>query len=273
MSPPPYPKLSNIHTLFRSFNRNIPIIRKTITSNARFWLTFLAAIIFCTLLQRNNGNYDTKFAMTIISVITAAVLGWYAHLTSHSFDFTETYEYILKHSPILQTITIHIPYIDSFFRTSCNSFDFHHKIHHDSTVNRQFLNLLTEFIQNVVTQGGGVAIILNNVSLNIHETARFNSAVMVMYGLLYATVHIINYNISPSLCHQQHHQVGYECSNLGIDFLDVVFDNKYDITCIEDVNHYAINVSVICLGLYMIHKYASPSSTVSTFLFGSNEKG
>jgi hypothetical protein len=270
--PIPYPKLNN-HNIIHSIHKNYTNIRTSIISNTQFWITITAAATLCALLQRDQANIPTKIFMSSASIILTSIIGWYAHLISHSIDFANIYKHIIQNSPIIHSIITNIPPIDSILITIANTLDFHHKIHHDSSVNKKTENLIIEFIQNAITQGIGLAIIFNGISINTGRgtpNAYFNGAAMTMYGLLYASAHIINYNLFTSVCHEHHHKQGHECSNLGIDILDIAFDNKYDPTCIEDINHYSINISAICIGLYLIHKYTSTDSVISTFLFGTS---
>jgi len=64
---------------------------------------------------------------------------------------------------------------------------------------------------------------------------------------MYATIHNINYVVSPSATHILHHVD--KTTNYGIDIWDIVFGTKYDgdysIDKLENINHYAINTAFI----------------------------
>lgn len=255
-----------------TFHKNIPAIRSAVFTNIRFWVTLIAAIIFLTLIQRHTHPIGPHLLITTISIVVAAVVGWYVHLYSHVIDFAATFKHIQTQSPVLRAAVTHVPLFGFIIRGICNQLDFHHKIHHDTNINRQPGNLIIEFAQNILTQGLILAIIFSQIGIafNVRNYPgthfRFNYAAITMYSLLYATVHIINYNLSPSTCHEQHHQ-NY-MTNFGIDFIDILFNTKFDMTCVENVNHYATNISAICLLLYFMRNRLPPSSPISTFLFG-----
>ena len=252
---------------FNTFDKNAPAIRTAIAINAKFWITLLCACIILALLRRDiNTPFINHIIIAIISVIIAAVTGWLAHLVSHSFDFAQAFKHIRTRSPTLNMLC-HIKPIEIIIQNICYQLDFHHKIHHDTTINRKPIYILTEFIQNVITQGLGIALLLAWIGVSFGKTAAtFNYAAMTMYGLLYATVHNINYILSPSICHEEHHRD--ELTNFGIDFLDIIFNTKFDTKNVESVNHYAPNIAIICLLIYIIHRYVNPTSPIATFFFG-----
>ena len=76
---------------------------------------------------------------------------------------------------------------------------------------------------------------------------------IVLWGILYTTVHNINYNIVPSSVHIKHHLD--KNTNYGIDIWDIIFQTKYnnDPTDIENINHYTINLFICtaCVILYL----------------------
>lgn len=270
-SPPIPTNMKQINQPFHKFHKNIPRIRKAISINKRFWITILTATIFLALLQRGNASNQLKILVSLLSLIITAIIGWLVHLFSHTFDFTQMLSHIQNNSNTLKQIFKIIPPFKFLAFTLTNQLDFHHKIHHNTNINKQPINLVIEFIQNILTQGLLLALLLRSLGIAFNAKhgktpIQFNYATITMYAFLYATVHIINYNLYPSICHEQHHE--NEKTNLGIDFLDVLFNHKYDPICIEHVNHYAINISIICLIIYFLYKYINPKHPVSTFLFG-----
>jgi hypothetical protein len=253
---------------FNTLTKNIPYIRKAISINKRFWITLLIASVFIALLQQNkNINLDTHIIIVIFSLLIASTTGWLAHLISHSFDFTNAFNNILKHSQTVKFLCRFKP-IELSLRWICYQIDFHHKIHHDTTINKKITNIITEFIQNVITQGLGIALLFKWLGITIlNNSIPFNYAAMTMYSFLYATVHNINYVFWPSKCHEEHHI--NELTNFGIDFLDILFNTKFNIENVERVNHYSNNISILCLLLYLIHQHINPKYSIYTFLFGN----
>ena len=73
-----------------------------------------------------------------------------------------------------------------------------------------------EFIQNFVSQGlfPIIAIFLSKF---------VNYWIFILWGLTYATVHIINFNIFTSKVHEQHHL--NDSTNYGMELYDIIFNN------------------------------------------------
>ena len=67
--------------------------------------------------------------------------------------------------------------------------------------------------------------------------------VILLWALMYATAHNINYLFLKPTVHRDHHL--HEDTNYGLDIADIIFDTKYDLTDIEDYNHISINLIVI----------------------------
>ena len=234
-------------------------LRRTFRDNKRFWLTLVAATLFCAHIQRDPDRRSVRVAA--VSIAIAAVVGWLVHMCSHSVDFAATYTHIRDNSPTFTRIAHLVPPLDSLIEHGiCYYADFHHKVHHDSAINKDFVNLLTEFVQNIFTQGLGLALWLRGSGGG--SGTHLNYAAFVLYGLLYATVHIVNYGIHPSMCHEQHHH--NDRTNLGIDFLDVLFGTKYNLGDVEDVNHYATNMAAICIAFYFLMRYSTTHDNDTT---------
>jgi hypothetical protein len=105
-----------------------------------------------------------------------------------------------------------------------------------------------EFIQNFLIEGGFLILLAHcyNFSIDIGSFKfKLNKSVLLLWGLLYATVHNINYIILGCDQHTKHHIDPK--TNYGIDTLDILFDTKYDINNIENLNHGSINVIIITL--------------------------
>jgi hypothetical protein len=173
------------------------------------------------------------------------LVGWYIHYLSHAYDLLEIYN---------NTDNIIINYVKS--NTTLNkifenliyySCDFHDKIHHDTGINKKPLNWLNEFIQNLLMEGGFLILFTQWCNFKL------NRSVLLLWGLLYASVHNINYIILGCDQHANHHI--NPRTNYGIDTLDILFDTKYDINNIENMNHGAINIAVITLIIWYFKIY------------------
>jgi len=227
--------------------KNFKQVCRSIKLNYIFWISCGISIY---LLTKYNTNIDSYF-VSILSFLLAVLLGYYIHYLAHAYDWSKTY------SKSDNTVIDYIKsseYLDKFFRgLICYTFDFHDKVHHDSSVNKQPINVLVEFIQNFMMEGGFLILLASASSFQIkvgNSTFKFNRAILLMWGLLYATVHNINYRIVYSLDpenslnqHSLHHK--HPKTNYGIDTLDILFDTKYNLDNIEVFNHAAINVLII----------------------------
>ena len=221
--------------------KNLSYVWQSIKMNYIFWIAMMGSLILIT-------KYDTQqsYSNTFITFILAILLGWYIHYLSHAYDLYNLYS--SADNFIVSSIR-KVPLLDKIIKnTILYSTDFHDKIHHNSEINRNSLHLVFEFFQNIFMEGGLLLILANNFNFSIKmkgSTFKFNKAVLFLWGLLYATVHNINYIILGNEQHSNHHV--NPKTNYGIDILDILFDTKYDIKNIENTNHAAINIVIITL--------------------------
>lgn len=125
-----------------------------------------------------------------------------------------------------------------FLKFMCKCADFHDEIHHDTSINKQTHNIIYEFIFNFYTQAGAFLIFMYFIKNMSYYS-------VILWGLMYPTIHLINYDIIKCKVHQKHHWDKH--TNYGIDVWDILFNTKYegDNSDIEDINHYSINVIII----------------------------
>jgi hypothetical protein len=123
--------------------------------------------------------------------------------------------------------------------------NFHTSIHHNSKINRKAINIFKEFYGDIINSscllcGFG----LLNKRLDIYTC--------LYIGLLYATQHNINQNFFiSSKTHEYHHK--YENKNFTPDYLDLIFDTKYD-TDLENMNNILPNGVILSFILYKMKK-------------------
>lgn len=213
---------------------NIDIALKSIQDNIIFWLiTFFCLFI----INRKSGKYT--FFETVLTFNITMIWGYYVHVISHAFDFEKLYtdsnNFITR---FLQQDENLNPVVLFFLR----QLDFHSKIHHDSTINKQPFNLFMECFQNIISQAS--LIIFSGVSL-FELQFNFDKNAIIVWALFYVTVHNINYNYVNQQFHIDHHI--NEKTNYGIDLLDIIFDSKSDLSFIENNNYYIINSIIITL--------------------------
>jgi len=230
--------------------KNSKVLWESIKQNWIFWVTALICVFILTFYNSKNDSYINS----LITFLIAMLLGWYIHYLSHAYDLLCIYKsadnriinYIKsnkKMNRIMETIIYY----------SC---DFHDKIHHDTSINKKPLNWFMEFFQNLLMEGGGLILFAQwcNFSINIKDFKfKLNKAVLLLWGLLYASVHNINYILLGCDQHTKHHIDPK--TNYGIDTLDILFDTKYDINNIENINHGAINMIAITLIIWYFKIY------------------
>ena len=216
----------------------INAIYKSISQNYIFYIAMLCALYAFTKCKYNKSN----LFLGGLSIIFITCYGYFVHLISHvmKFKLSETYQ----------------EYDNAFTRNKyfnwcahrwINFAEFHAKTHHDTDVNKTYKNIICEFFNNFITQGGIIILLKYFLSM-------IDNRVILLWALFYATVHNINYNIVSPLTHQQHHM--NDRTNYGIDIWDIIIGSKYEWDTIETHNHTAINIVVITAAIvYFSNKY------------------
>ena len=163
--------------------------------------------------------------------------GYLTHYFSHNYSFQERLTYFINNSFVYQS--------ENFKKKLKNIgifMDFHENIHHDTNINKKTKNIIYEFLHNFLFQGFIPFLILI-------IARKLQPKIFIIWGLFYATVHIINYNILKPKVHEQHHINSK--TNYGIELMDIVLNSKYDDT-IENHNHATINLIILFLIFYFI---------------------
>jgi hypothetical protein len=208
---------------------------KSIRLNYIFYITTL----FCLYIISKYSKIN--FFFTIITFIAASFNGYFVHFIAHYIDFeafmSKQNNYITNNK-----------YLNNITLWFCRILDFHEKTHHDSTINKTTKNLIVEFLLNFFTQGGFALCFY-------YIMKKLNGYIFLLWGLLYCTIHIINYNIVPSKVHINHHME--KTTNYGIDFWDIMLGTKYDNNSndVEIINHYAINIAILTGIIILLIKY------------------
>jgi hypothetical protein len=209
-------------------------IYKNIKQNFIFYIVLTLCLFTFTKCNHNKSNsYLTLFSLGVVSFA-----GYFVHLVSHYMEFKlstiyNSYDNIFTRNKYINWIALN--FIDFY--------EFHFKTHHDTTVNKTFKNISYEFMNNFISQGGVLIIIKFFLDL-------LDNRVILLWALLYATVHNINYNILSPSTHQEHHI--NDKTNYGMDIWDIIIGSKFDWDNIETHNHASINLIVITAGIYYL---------------------
>lgn len=178
-----------------------------------------------------------NFIKNILSFILFSFFGYFIHLYSHLHNYEELIEKLIKHKIYFTRCA----FGKSIFRKLGKFMNFHNDIHHDSDINKSFKNQIYEFLNNFIAQGLYVFIL-------ILIAKSLNYWMALIWGLFYATFHIINYTVIKQKVHEQHHENSN--TNYGIDVWDIIFNTKKNEE-LEVFNNTLINI-IIILGIIIL---------------------
>ena len=161
-------------TIFRGVKTNLPYI---------ICLT-LACYVICKKTKSNyyKGIFTLGFVMFV---------GYYSHFLSHYTRLSKRKKTNSKNY-ILNKMTDFIIY----------NYNFHHKIHHNSKINKTKYHQYKELEQNLITQGGWLIILY--ATFKFIET-HINLWIVVFWAVLYSSIHLINYSVYEVSQHSDHH--------------------------------------------------------------------
>lgn len=195
---------------------------KSITGNYLFFI----ALLFCLYKFRQSTQYTSSYFILVLSFIFASLQGYFSHYVSHHMNFTKLYKKC-------DNILTRNKYINYCLNAGVDFLDFHDKIHHDTSINKQILNVCYEFLNNVYMQGLGVVLIIKFIDIRV----------LILWAFMYASVHNINYLYLKPTTHKDHHLDNH--TNYGLDFVDIILNTKYNYNDIELHNHAGINLILI----------------------------
>jgi len=205
--------------------KSLAMLLKNIEINYPFYIVSLCCLYFLSLKTKKD------YFITVISFIFISGFGYFVHWCSHAIPWTELYSQ--QDNFFSQNI-----YSDQIVRCFLNFMEFHDITHHDSSINKRLKNIFLEAVNNSVTQGllfVFAAIIIKQVDL----------WACVLWALLYATFHNINYVFHSPETHVNHHID--PTTNFGIDVWDIIFNTKYPGEEPENYNHYGINLILLTI--------------------------
>lgn len=241
--------ISNSQSTLNTISERFYLLSKSIHLNYLFIFSSTLLIVALSIVcpSQKNCNMLSNIITGFLSFFVAMFFGYYVHYACHKWNSTYVYNRFSQKSLVKQIIP---SFIHRIFEVLNWFNDFHDKIHHDTSINRTWKNLCIEFGMNIYVEGLYLILLNKLLGLRIafHSyTCRFNNAIFLAWGLLYATTHIINYNIITPTCHIQHHLKNN--TNYGVDYVDIILGTKYDET-IENMNHASINI--LCIMIFIL---------------------
>lgn len=213
---------SKLDELNKNNQLQLSALWKSITGNYLFYI----ALFFCMYKFKQSVRYTSSYFILVLSFIFASFQGYLSHYVSHHINFTDFYK-------TCDNILTRNKCINSCLNTCVDFLDFHDKIHHDTGINKQILNIFYEFLNNVYMQGLGVVLIIKFIDIRV----------LILWAFMYATVHNINYLYFKPTTHKDHHLD--HRTNYGLDFVDIILNTKYDYNDVEVHNHAGINLILI----------------------------
>lgn len=184
----------------------IETLYKSLEINKYFFLILaLSLSVYC--------HYKNKsFTSSLLTFVLMTFLGYLAHVISHSFNANESFEKLEN-----KTFFTSNEYTKPLIKKTCDFIDFHDKIHHDTKINKEPLNIFYEVVNNFLIQGGLVYL--------FYIVSRYIEPEMfILWAFMYTTIHHVNYAIIGSEEHKQHHANKY--TNYGLDIWDIIFNTK-----------------------------------------------
>jgi hypothetical protein len=207
---------------------------------------FYSLLFVCLFIISYYTN--SSFLWCILTFIYVSFNGYFVHYLSHQINLGEIYKGHGASANIDNYISA-IPGMNNIILFWCKMFDFHSETHHDTSINKKLNNRIYEFIMNFITQSGLLL-------LFILFTKYLNYYVCFLWGIFYATVHMINYDIIKPQSHKNHHLNVKK--NYDILLWDTVMNTKYDYNdIIEDVNHCSYNIVILTILIVCFIKYTN----------------
>jgi hypothetical protein len=215
-------------------------------------ISFMILIVSLSVVCGGGGGDDNTIGKLItgcISFLFITFAGYYMHVISHQYNYTSIYYSLYQSSNYWGQLFRILPKcIHSFFKKQLWLADFHDIIHHDSSINHTYLNLFIEFCMNLYVEGICWIVLFQYLM----GCQWFNYSIFWAWSFIYATTHIINFNIQPSRHHQKHHLHKYY--NYSFGFIDILLGTNYD-NELEQMNHVSINVICVMLFILFCHVF------------------
>ena len=250
--------------IYKFFNK---LFIKSLTKNCLFWCIYLIALIILSVKYGFEKNISQKIIAGLLTAIISMYGAWYVHYLSHTHDFRKIFNSIknkIDYSSKNKFVNAIISAINNIIYFICDAYDFHSKIHHNPHLNKLWYNKVVEFLENFIIISVPYVFIANtyNIGLNISSTTLYlNKPILILWGLIYTTIHNVNYSIINPQTHKEHHlkdlRYAYndsdeQVTNYGPDTIDIICNTKYKSNIIEDFNHGSINVIILTVILIFI---------------------
>lgn len=232
------------------YEQQVDALKTSIWKNKYFYIIALFCCFVLANIEINKGDSLYKkgylYSRSIASLGFAMLAGHTIHWLSHHISCREYLD-------SCDNIITNNKYIRSILNIYADIIDFHDTTHHNSSVNKKWENIMYEFVNNLLTQSVLIVWLIQQLDFKV----------ILLWGLMYATVHNINYLIIKPVTHMQHHVKS--TTNYGIDVTDILFNTKYDWKHIESHNHAGINLLIITAIITILYTFTDGFKLFSNF--------
>ena len=128
-------------------NTRLDLFNESMNKN---WLYIFTYIIGVTAISIQYGNSPYRISNVMNgfnTLITTMFVGWTTHYVSHNVNYKTIYKRCLVRKYIKKKYRV----LDWCLIRLCKILDFHERGHHDTTINKRLINVITEFVQNIIT--------------------------------------------------------------------------------------------------------------------------
>ena len=210
---------------------------------ARINLPFLVVYsLAAAVLSLTFGRFASPIANLLSGLVTAGLapyVGFLIHMLAHKIDYMRTIydRFESDTNPVLRTALYWLSWY----------LDFHDDVHHCPEQSRRWYNVLFEAVQNFQFQ----ALLLLCVNTAIGRP--LNNHVVVMWGLFYVTIHLVNFSVYKHKTHELHHTNRF--TNYEPYIFDILHNTTFDDDAVmESWNTTAINVVVVSALIVLVKK-------------------
>jgi hypothetical protein len=190
-----------------------------------------ASLLLSVIMYPTFNSIAANVLSGVATAVVAPYVGYLTHLVSHRIEFGR---YVRK-------ITWVATPFDTLLHWVTVYLDFHRKVHHDDTIGKRWMWKIVEAMHNVQ------CVALNLIVINVFVLRRIlNNDVIVLWGLLYATMHAINFSMYRYYTHENHH--ANTMTNYEPYVFDILHGTAYEcdderqLMRVDNLNNGAINV-------------------------------
>jgi hypothetical protein len=229
-----------------SYEEQVNALQISLWKNKYFYIIALLCCFILASLEINQGDNIYKRGYLVVRSIYSLV---FAMLAGHTIHWLSHHVNCNEYLDSCDNLLTNNKYIRTVLNAYADVIDFHSITHHDSSINKRWYNILYEMGNNFLTQSVAIVWLIQ----------RLDFKVILLWGLMYATVHNINYLYLKPTTHRDHHAKA--TTNYGIDVTDILFNTKYNWNDIETHNHAGINLLIITLFISLFYLFNKKINT------------